>query len=160
MLNPLRRRYVAGYHTGMATQPESGGAREVRRVERIEEPAKLIRIGTMASQLLDELRQAPLDQPSRVRLREIYQTSLREVVGGVSEDLEAEIGRMLPTFVDGDAPTESELRVAHAQLSGWLEGLFRGLQTLLMAQQRENAEDQPSFLPGRRHPEPARGLYL
>lgn len=133
-------------------------------MERIEEPAKLIRIGAMASQLLDEVRLAPLDQASRVRLREIYETSIREVVDGVSEDLEAEIGRMMPVFLDTDAPSESELRVAQAQLSGWLEGLFRGLQTLIMAQQggaapTKDGSDASFLSPGVRQPR-SQGLYL
>jgi hypothetical protein len=142
----------------MATQPEADGANPGRRVERIDEPAKLIRIGSMASQLLDELRQAPLDHRSRVRLCEIYRTSLREIAGGVSEDLEAEIGRMLPTFCDGEAPSESELRVAQAQLSGWLEGLFHGMRALI-AQQQDGASAGPVG-PGRPVAEQAAGLYL
>jgi hypothetical protein len=106
---------------------ESGG-------ESIEQPAKLLRIGSMVKQLLDEVRQAPLDEASRSRLREIYEQSIRELAEGLSPDLVAELDRVSIPF-DSPTPSESELRVAHAQLVGWLEGLFHGIQATLVAQQ-------------------------
>jgi hypothetical protein len=103
-------------------------------VESIEQPAKLLRIGSMVKQLLEEVRQAPLDEASRGRLREIYEQSIRELAEGLSPDLAAELDRMSIPF-DSDTPSESELRIAHAQLVGWLEGLFHGIQATLVAQQ-------------------------
>ena len=89
----------------------------------------------MIRQLLEEVRQAPLDEASRVRLREIYDASLEELQGGLSPDLRAELARMAPPFHPEKVPTDAELRVAQAQLVGWLEGVFHGLQATLFAQQ-------------------------
>jgi hypothetical protein len=102
--------------------------------ESIEQPAKLLRIGSMVKQLLEEVRQAPLDEASRGRLREIYEQSVRELAEGLSPDLAAELDRVSIPF-DSPTPSESELRIAHAQLVGWLEGLFHGIQATLVAQQ-------------------------
>ena len=102
--------------------------------ESVEQPAKVMRIGTMVKQLLDEVRAAPLDEAGRTRLREIYETSLVELSSGLSPDLREELARMAPPF-EGDTPSNSELRIAQAQLVGWLEGLFHGIQAALMAQQ-------------------------
>jgi hypothetical protein len=93
-----------------------------------------MRIGSMVKQVLDEVRQAPLDEAGRVRLREIYEQSLRELSSGLSPDLAAELDRMAIPFGEG-TPSEAELRIAQAQLVGWLEGLFHGIQAALMAQQ-------------------------
>ncbi|HUA94039.1 MAG TPA: bacterial proteasome activator family protein [Acidimicrobiales bacterium] len=107
---------------------------ERERGEAVEQPAKVMRIGSMVKQLLEEVRQAPLDEKSRTRLREIYEQSVRELASGLSPDLAAELDRMALPF-DSDTPSEAELRVAQAQLVGWLEGLFHGIQATLMAQQ-------------------------
>ena len=103
--------------------------------EAVEQPAKVMRIGSMIKQLLEEVRQAPLDERSRARLREIYDTSVKELAEGLSEDLQAELARMTSPFGPDEVPSESELRVAQAQLVGWLEGLFHGIQATLFAQQ-------------------------
>ncbi len=103
--------------------------------ETVEHPAKVMRIGSMIRQLLDEVRQAPLDEASRSRLKEIYETSVRELAGGLSSDLRDELARMTLPFADEGTPTEGELRIAQAQLVGWLEGLFHGIQATLFAQQ-------------------------
>ncbi|MHB8317747.1 MAG: bacterial proteasome activator family protein [Acidimicrobiales bacterium] len=118
------------------TGEESDGSAEdsVRREESIEQPAKVMRIGSMVKQLLEEVRQAPLDEAGRSRLQKIYEESVHELSTGLSPDLVAELDRM--TFPFGDEPpTEAELRVTQAQLVGWLEGLFHGIQATLMAQQ-------------------------
>ncbi len=107
---------------------------EERSTESVREPAKVLRIGSMVKSLLDEVRAAPLDERSRVRLREIYEQSIHDLVEGLSPDLVAELERMAPPF-DTDAPSEAELRIAQAQLVGWLEGLFHGIQATLMSQQ-------------------------
>ena len=109
-------------------------AGEEERTESIEQPAKLLRIGSMVKQLLEEVRQAPLDEASRGRLREIYEQSIRELADGLSPDLAAELDRVSIPF-DSDTPSDAELRIAHAQLVGWLEGLFHGIQATLFAQQ-------------------------
>jgi len=107
---------------------------DAEQVETIEQPAKLLRIGSMVKQLLEEVRQAPLDEASRGRLREIYEQSIRELADGLSPDLAAELDRVSIPF-DTDTPSDAELRIAHAQLVGWLEGLFHGIQATLVAQQ-------------------------
>ncbi len=114
-------------------EPEEAGG-EAGSGESIEQPAKLLRIGSMVKQLLEEVRSAPLDEASRGRLREIYEQSVRELADGLSPDLVAELDRVSIPF-DSPTPSEAELRVAHAQLVGWLEGLFHGIQATLVAQQ-------------------------
>ena len=104
------------------------------RHEAVEQPAKVMRIGSMIRQLLEEVRQSPLDEASRVRLREIYETSVRELADGLSPDLQEELARLALPFAEG-TPTDAELRIAQAQLVGWLEGLFHGIQATLFAQQ-------------------------
>ncbi|WP_024286100.1 bacterial proteasome activator family protein [Cellulomonas sp. KRMCY2] len=99
------------------------------------QPAKVMRIGTMVKQLLEEVRSAPLDEAARGRLAEVHDRSLRELEDGLSPDLVAELRRITLPFPDDTSPSEAELRVAQAQLVGWLEGLFHGLQTALVAQQ-------------------------
>ena len=101
----------------------------------IAQPAKVMRIGTMIKQLLEEVRAAPLDEASRARLREIHQTSIKELEDGLSPDLREELDRLTLPFEDSSTPTDAELRIAQAQLVGWLEGLFHGIQTALFAQQ-------------------------
>jgi hypothetical protein len=104
--------------------------------EAVSQPAKVMRIGSMIRQLLEEVRQAPLDEASRSRLKEIYETSVRELAEGLSPDLRDELARLALPFEAG-APSESELRIAQAQLVGWLEGLFHGIQATLFAQQMQ-----------------------
>jgi hypothetical protein len=113
----------------------SGEPEEEDRSRFVEEPGKVMRIGTMIKQLLDEVRQAPLDDKSRVRLREIYETSVRELSDGLSPDLRDELDRLVSPFSEDDVPSDAELRIAQAQLVGWLEGLFHGMQAVLFAQQ-------------------------
>jgi hypothetical protein len=100
----------------------------------VEQPAKVMRIGTMIKQLLEEVRAAPLDEAGRARLREIHESSIRELEAGLAPELREELERLTLPF-GGDVPSEAELRIAQAQLVGWLEGLFHGIQTALFAQQ-------------------------
>jgi hypothetical protein len=106
--------------------------------EAVQHPAKVMRIAAMARQLLDELRQAPLDEASRARLREVYETSIKELSDVLSDDLREELARLSLPFEAQKSPSDAELRVAHAQLVGWLEGLFHGIQAMLFAQQMES----------------------
>jgi hypothetical protein len=135
-----------------------GGGEE--RGESVESPAKVMRIGSMIKQLLDEVRSASLDEPGRDRLKEIYETSVEELATSLSPDLRDELVRLAPPF-SSDTPSEPELRVAQAQLVGWLEGLFHGIQATLFAQQV--AEKQMEELRRRSLPAPAEdhsGNYL
>ena len=103
--------------------------------EMVEQPAKVMRIGSMIRQLLEEVRAAPLDEKSRARLREIHESSIKELEDGLAPDLVNELERLSLPFAENELPSEAELRVAQAQLVGWLEGLFHGIQTTLFAQQ-------------------------
>jgi hypothetical protein len=107
---------------------------EEEPTESVASPAKVLRIGSMTKELLEEVRRAPLDEAGRGRLREIYETSVRELAGGLSPDLREELGRLSSPFSDS-TPSDAELRVAQAQLVGWLEGLFHGIQAALFSQQ-------------------------
>jgi hypothetical protein len=101
----------------------------------IEQPAKVMRIGSMIKQLLEEVRAAPLDEAGRLRLTEIHKRSIVELQDGLAPELHDELQRLTLPFASGETPTEPELRIAQAQLVGWLEGLFHGIQAALMAQQ-------------------------
>jgi hypothetical protein len=100
----------------------------------VDEPAKVMRIGTMMKQLLDEVKAAPLDDAARVRLAEIHQRSIKELEAGLAPELVAELERINLPFSKETTPSDAELRIAQAQLVGWLEGLFHGIQTALAAQ--------------------------
>jgi hypothetical protein len=133
----------------LVTMPGSGSDFEKQDVETIEQPAKVMRIGSMIKQLLDEVRAAPLDERSRDRLRDIYETSVRELGEALSPDLRDELHRLAPPFAEA-TPSDAELRVAKAQLVGWLEGLFHGIQATLFAQQvaaRQQLEQMRGQLP-------------
>jgi hypothetical protein len=101
----------------------------------VEEPAKVMRIGSMIKQLLEEVRNAPLDEAGRARLAEIHRRSIKELEDGLAPELIEELERIALPFREDEAPTDAELRIAQAQLVGWLEGLFHGIQTALFAQQ-------------------------
>jgi Protein of unknown function (DUF2587) len=115
---------------GMSEPTGEGG-----ETETISSPGKVMRIGSMIKQLLEEVRHAPLDERSRVRLREVYQQSVKELASSLSPDLREELELLALPFADTEVPSESELRIAQAQLVGWLEGLFHGIQATLFAQQ-------------------------
>jgi hypothetical protein len=134
--------------------------------EAVQHPAKVMRIASMARTLLDEVRQAPLDEASRARMRDIYETSVTELAQILSPDLREELARLSLPF-NQDSPSDAELRIAHAQLVGWLEGLFHGIQAMLFAQQMENRQRleemrRPGLPPGMRQPQdqPSGGTYL
>ena len=134
----------------------------------VEQPAKVMRIGTMIKQLLEEVRAAPLDDASRSKLREIHRTSIRELEDGLAPELREELERLTLPFSEDGIPSDSELRIAQAQLVGWLEGLFHGIQTALFAQQmaaRQQLEQMRQLppgavVPGQRGGGPGTGQYL
>src|SRR5215471_11513404 len=120
---------------GMAIGEGGDQDRERPLVEMVEQPAKVMRIGSMIRQLLEEVRAAPLDEQGRARLREIHERSVRELESGLAPELVEELDRLSLPFTEDQTPSEAELRIAQAQLVGWLEGLFHGIQTTLFAQQ-------------------------
>src|SRR3954451_3411143 len=131
---------------GMATSVEGPGGAEDRDdggdggdgerniTELVEQPAKVMRIGGMIRQLLEEVKAAPLDEASRARLADIYASSITELEAGLAPELVEELERLSLPF-SSETPSEAELRIAQAQLVGWLEGLFHGIQTAIYAQQ-------------------------
>ncbi|WP_274560633.1 bacterial proteasome activator family protein [Streptomyces spiramyceticus] len=120
---------------GMALGGGDDESREVPVTDMVEQPAKVMRIGSMIKQLLEEVRAAPLDEASRVRLKDIHASSVKELEDGLAPELVEELERLSLPFTDEAIPSEAELRIAQAQLVGWLEGLFHGIQTALFAQQ-------------------------
>src|SRR6266571_341892 len=121
---------------GVAVESDASDASGERPVtEMVEQPAKVMRVGSMIRQLLEEVRAAPLDEKSRARLKEIHTSSIKELEDGLAPDLVEELERLSLPFAEDEVPSEAELRVAQAQLVGWLEGLFHGIQTTLFAQQ-------------------------
>jgi hypothetical protein len=117
----------------------------------VEQPAKVMRIGSMIRQLLEEVKAAPLDEASRNRLKEIHHASIRELEAGLAPELVEELERLSLPFTEQGTPSDSELRIAQAQLVGWLEGLFHGIQTAIYAQQvaaRVQLEQMRQLPPG------------
>lgn len=139
-----------------------GEQAEVPLTEMVEQPAKVMRIGSMIKQLLEEVKAAPLDEASRARLKEIHSSSVKELEEGLAPELIAELERLSLPFTEDSLPTDSELRIAQAQLVGWLEGLFHGIQTTLFAQQmaaRAQLEQMRRALPaGASLEEPGQGV--
>jgi Bacterial proteasome activator len=157
---------------GMAVAGDEAQESSERPVtEMVEQPAKVMRIGSMIRQLLEEVRAAPLDEKSRARLKEIHTSSIKELEDGLAPELVEELERLSLPFAEEDTPSEAELRVAQAQLVGWLEGLFHGIQTTLFAQQmaaRAQLEQMRRALPPGmippdqqpQQPQPGSGPYL
>jgi len=167
--SPEDERVVVIGPDGMAVaRPQAGGedgaddeADEERHItDLVEQPAKVMRIGSMIRQLLEEVKSAPLDEPGRSRLASVLETSIAELKDGLAPELDEELNRLVAPF-SGPTPTESELRIAQAQLVGWLEGLFSGIQTAIYAQQvaaRQQLEQMRRALPpGMMHPQAAPG---
>ncbi len=115
-----------------STEPDDG---DRHITELVEQPAKVMRIGTMIRQLLEEVKAAPLDEASRHRLKAIHAASIKELEAGLAPELVDELERLSLPFTEEGAPSDAELRIAQAQLVGWLEGLFHGIQTAIYAQQ-------------------------
>lgn len=150
---------VTDVERGTLVDADDVGAERVveeEPVETVSEPAKVMRIGSMVKQLLEEVRGASLDEPSRERLAEIYERSIVELTEAFSPDLQDELRNLALPFREGEVPTESELRIAKAQLVGWLEGLFHGIQATLFAQQlaaRQQLEQMRQLPPGAAGPQ-------
>ena len=111
----------------------------------VSKPAKLMRLGAMTRQMLEELRRAPLDEQGRRLMRDVYQRSVKEVEEILSPELKEELADLSSPFSDVEVPSESELRIAQAQLMGWLEGLFHGIQAALWAQQAMAQQQAAQF---------------
>ena len=130
-----------GMPVAMATSSDTGEqipspeSDEPSPADLIAQPAKVLRVGSMIKQLLDEVRAAPLDEASRVRLAQIHAQSIRELESGLAPELIEELERLSLPFTEHSIPSDAELRIAQAQLVGWLEGLFHGIQTAMFAQQ-------------------------
>jgi hypothetical protein len=135
-------------HPGMLGRPDEGdpGGQPVHSAEVVEEeerpdqgsiqhPTKLLRIASMIRELVEEVRQAPLDERGRSRIREVYARTLGELKGLLSPDLQAELAKLMTPLEEG--ASDAEIRVAQAQLLGWLEGLFHGIQAALWSQQMQ-----------------------
>jgi hypothetical protein len=118
-----------------AAQAGGDGSEGRLLTDQVEQPAKVMRIGSMIRQLLEEVKSAPLDEASRNRLKEIHKASIQELEAGLAPELVEELERLALPFSDDQTPSEGELRIAQAQLVGWLEGLFHGIQTAIYAQQ-------------------------
>src|SRR3954463_13984871 len=118
---------------GQADEASDDDLREL--TDLVEQPAKVMRIGSMIRQLLEEVKAAPLDEASRNRLKEIHRSSIKELESGLAPELVEELERLSLPFTDDATPSDAELRIAQAQLVGWLEGLFHGIQTAIYAQQ-------------------------
>lgn len=120
--------------TGVEGQEAVPGDGEAS-VPDVSSPATVIRIGAMAKQLLEELRQTEMDEPARDQLRRIYESSVDQLQSALSPELAEELERLAFVFGPDATPSDAELRLAEAQLVGWLEGLFHGIQATLFAQQ-------------------------
>ncbi|MDQ4051253.1 MAG: bacterial proteasome activator family protein [Actinomycetota bacterium] len=162
---------------GEGADDDGDGERAI--TELVEQPAKVMRIGSMIRQLLEEVKAAPLDEASRQRLKEIHQASIDELEQGLAPELVEELNRLTLPFSDETTPSEGELRIAQAQLVGWLEGLFHGIQTAIYAQQmaaraqfeqirkalpagmmpQQQGEPGPDGQPNENQP-PSSGMYL
>ena len=134
--NDGQQRVVVVTQDGMGVAPHQDSEDgPTNPADLVEQPAKVMRIGSMIKQLLEEVRNAPLDEAGRVRLAEIHRRSIKELEDGLAPELIDELERIALPFNENEAPTDAELRIAQAQLVGWLEGLFHGIQTALFAQQ-------------------------
>ena len=120
---------------GAADRPaDAGKPKHASLQDLVDEPAKVMRIGTMIRQLLEEVKSAPLDDAARGRLAEIHERSIKELEDGLAPELVQELERISLPFPEDGTPSDAELRIAQAQLVGWLEGLFHGIQTAIAAQ--------------------------
>jgi hypothetical protein len=166
MTEPDPRVVVIG-PDGEAMSPSPPDEARSPLAEMVSQPDKVMRIGTMIKQLLEEVRAAPLDDRSRSRLRDIHASSIRELADGLAPELRDELTRITLPLSEEEIPSDAELRIAQAQLVGWLEGLFHGLQAALVAQQMA-ARNQLEQMRGRQALPPgaqqqgqgASGLYL
>jgi hypothetical protein len=134
VLGPDGMAISGGSGSKAGTEEEDSDDVERHITDLVEQPAKVMRIGSMIRQLLDEVKSAPLDEASRARLADIHRSSIKELEAGLAPELVEELERLSLPF-SSDTPSEAELRIAQAQLVGWLEGLFHGIQTAIYAQQ-------------------------
>lgn len=161
MSEPVENSHVVSGAEVVDSVPSETG--QAAATESVTEPAKVMRIGSMVRQLLEEVRGTQLDVASRERLAEIYERSIVEISTALSPDLVEELHVLALPFKEGEVPSDGELRVAKAQLVGWLEGLFHGIQATLFAQQlaaRQQIEQMRQIPPGMNDPGAPGGTYL
>ena len=140
---------------GIGVARHSEGEKSTNPADLVEEPAKVMRIGSMVKQLLEEVRSAPLDDAGRARLADIHDKAVAELKDGLADELDEELDRLVAPFQPDRNPSDAELRIAQAQLVGWLEGLFHGIQTALVAQQmaaQAQLQEMRRALPASGHP--------
>jgi hypothetical protein len=157
-----QQRVVVVTQDGMGVAPHRDGEDgPTNPADLVEQPAKVMRIGSMIKQLLEEVRNAPLDEAGRARLAEIHRRSIKELEDGLAPELIDELERIALPFNENVPPTDAELRIAQAQLVGWLEGLFHGIQTALFAQQmaaQQQLQQIRRALPPGHAPEDGHGM--
>lgn len=139
---------------GELVEPEMG--MQIEGDEQVTEPAKVMRIGSMIRQLLEEVRNTAMDDAARERLAEIYERSIVELSEAISPSLREELQMLTLPFKEGEIPSDAELRIAKAQLVGWLEGLFHGIQATLFAQQiaaQQQLQQMRQIPPGMMRPD-------
>jgi hypothetical protein len=157
-----QQRVVVVTQDGMGVAPHQDSTDgPTNPADLVEQPAKVMRIGSMIKQLLEEVRNAPLDEAGRARLAEIHRRSIKELEDGLAPELIDELERIALPFKEDVAPTDAELRIAQAQLVGWLEGLFHGIQTALFAQQmaaQQQLQGMRRALPPGHAPEASPGM--
>jgi hypothetical protein len=160
--NGDQQRVVVVTQDGMGVAPHRDGEDgPTNPADLVEQPAKVMRIGSMIKQLLEEVRNAPLDEAGRARLAEIHRRSIKELEDGLAPELIDELERIALPFNENVPPTDAELRIAQAQLVGWLEGLFHGIQTALFAQQmaaQQQLQQIRRALPPGHAPEGGQGM--
>jgi hypothetical protein len=160
--NGDQQRVVVVTQDGMGVAPHREGEDgPTNPADLVEQPAKVMRIGSMIKQLLEEVRNAPLDEAGRARLAEIHRRSIKELEDGLAPELIDELERIALPFNENVPPTDAELRIAQAQLVGWLEGLFHGIQTALFAQQmaaQQQLQQIRRALPPGHAPEGGQGM--
>jgi len=148
----------------LVDMPSESAAEEEPARNSISEPAKVMRIGSMIKQLLEEVRTTTMDEGGRNRLKDIYETSIAELGEALSPDLTDELNSLALPFGEDEIPSDSELRIAQAQLVGWLEGLFHGIQATLFAQQMAARQQLEQMQKQQALPQPGQppqtGTYL
>ena len=141
----------SGGSSALAAAAASGAGEGAGTADLVESPGAVMRVAGMVGKLVEEVRAAPLDEAGRARLADIHARSIRELEKGLAPELREELGRISLPLSEDAVPSQAELRIAQAQLLGWLEGLFHGIQSAVLAQQvaaRGQLEQMRRGIPG------------